>query len=112
MDYHPVENRRVFVVRASPTAETDEIAPNHWTSADLFSAAVYKRAYFCDRTDCCFPSRIYCSLVCATALAILPLLERIIVTADATECFSITASARKDLSFSRSYGYIWHPIFA
>jgi len=58
VDYHPVENRRVFVARASPTTETGEIAPNHWTSTDLFSAAVYKRAYFCDGTDCCFPSHI------------------------------------------------------
>lgn len=48
VDYHPVENRRVFVARASPTAEADKIAPNHWTSTDLFFAAVYKRAYFYD----------------------------------------------------------------
>lgn len=48
VNYHPVENRCVFVARASPTAETGEIAPNHWTSTDLFPTAVYKRAYFYD----------------------------------------------------------------
>lgn len=51
LDYHPVENCRVFVARASPTVETDEIAPNHSTSTDPFSAAVHKRAHFCETTD-------------------------------------------------------------
>jgi len=99
LDYHPVENRRVFVARASPTTERVEITPNHTTSTDLFSAIIYRRMYFCNGADCCFPSHIHSNLICNHVGNTTIVWKDNSVTADATECFSITASTRKDSSF-------------
>lgn len=90
LDYHPVENCRVFVARASPTAETER---NRAKSFDLdwpiFSSSVQTRALSArQETDCCFLSHICSNLTYAIALATPLSVGR--MTTDATECFSIT----------------------
>lgn len=108
VDYHPPGNRLVFVARAAgqPAVETGEIAPSHSTSADLFSAgdvqtrvlrsAVRIVVFLCAASTTYASNRAHWQHHRTGG--------RITMTADATECFSIAVSARKDLSCSRISG--------
>lgn len=104
VDYHPTENRRVFVARASDSPPRKQARSRQVIRLRLtyFPRAAYKRAYFAAvRIVVFLRASLPTNPTYATAFGNTTAGGGITMTADATECFSITVSTRKDLSCSR-----------